>query len=66
MHPDQRPPAYIYIISLILALPATWLIVGVAGEDAPGMIAMVVTIVLTVAISAGLNWLRLSIRERRR
>lgn len=66
MLPDQRPPACIYIISIILALPATWLIVGVAGEDVPGMIAMIVMIVLIVAISAALNWLRLSIRNRSR
>ena len=64
MHPDQRPPAYIYIVSILLALPASWLIVGVAGEDVPGMIGMVVMIVLIVAISAALNWLRLSLRKR--
>jgi len=33
------------LIAFILALPATWLTVGRSGEDVPGMIAMVVTIV---------------------
>ena len=38
-------PGYIYLIAIILALPATWLVVGRSGEDVPGMVAMVVTIV---------------------
>ena len=49
-------PGYIYIIAMIFALPAASLTIGVAGEDAPGMIGMVVTLiyigVFTLALSA--------------
>jgi len=46
-------PAYIYIIAMILALPATWLTVGVAGEDVPGMVGTLVYIgVFTLALSS--------------
>ena len=59
-------PAYIYVIALILALPATWLTVGVAGEDVPGVIAMVVTIVFSGLFVIALSSLRQRLRSRRR
>ena len=51
-------PGYIYLIAIILALPATWLVVGRAGEDVPGMIAMVVTIVFFGIFTLTLGSLR--------
>jgi hypothetical protein len=51
-------PGYIYLIAFILALPATWLVVGRSGEDVPGMIAMVVTIVFFGVFSITLGSLR--------
>ena len=61
----QYTPGYIYLIAAILALPATWLLVGRSGEDVPGMIAMVVGIILTGVIAFGLDLLRRSIQKRR-
>ena len=58
-------PAYIYIIALILSLPATWLVVGRAGEDVPGMIAMVVAIVFSGIFALALSSLRRRIQNRR-
>jgi len=55
-------PGYVYLIAFILALPATWLVVGRSGEDVSGMIAMVVTIVFfgvfTIALSSFRRWLQ--------
>jgi hypothetical protein len=51
-------PGYIYLIAIILAFPATWLVVGRSGEDVPGMIAMVVTIVFFGIFTLALGSLR--------
>jgi hypothetical protein len=58
-------PGYIYLIAFILALPATWLVVGRSGEDVPGMIAMVVTIVFFGAFTIALGSLRRRLQSRR-
>jgi len=58
-------PGYIYLIAIILALPATWLVVGTAGEDVPGMIAMIVTIVFFGIFTLALNSLRRRLQNRR-
>ena len=58
-------PAYIYIISFILALPATWLTVGVAGVDVPGMAGMIVTIVYIGVFTLALATLRRRLCDRR-
>jgi len=58
-------PAYIYIIAMILALPATWLTVGVAGEDVPGMVGMVVTLVYIGVFTLALSSLRRRLHARR-
>ena len=58
-------PAYIYIIAIVLALPAAWLTVGVAGEDVPGMIGMVVTLVYSGLFAFGLSALRRRLVDRR-
>jgi hypothetical protein len=58
-------PGYIYLIAVILALPATWLVVGTAGEDVPGMIAMIVTIVFFGIFTLALNSLRRRLQNRR-
>jgi hypothetical protein len=58
-------PGYIYLIALILALPATWLVVGRSGEDVPGMIAMVVTIVFFGVFTIALGSLRRRLQSRR-
>ena len=58
-------PGYIYLIAFILALPATWLAVGRSGEDVPGMIAMVVTIVFFGMFTLLLGLLRRRVQARR-
>jgi hypothetical protein len=58
-------PGYIYLLAFILALPATWLTVGRSGEDVPGMIAMVVTIVFFGIFSFALGSLRRRLQNRR-
>jgi len=58
-------PGYIYLIAIILALPATWLVVGRSGEDVPGMIAMVVTIVFFGVFTLVLGSLRRRLQNRR-
>jgi len=58
-------PGYIYLIAFILALPATWLVVGRSGEDVPGMIAMVVTIVFFGVFTIALGSLRRRVQNRR-
>ena len=58
-------PGYIYLIAIILALPATWLVVGRSGEDVPGMVAMVVTIVFFGIFTIALSSLRRRLQNRR-
>jgi len=58
-------PGYIYLIAIILALPATWLVVGTAGEDVPGMIAMIVTIVFFGIFTLALSSLRRRLQSHR-
>jgi hypothetical protein len=58
-------PGYIYLLAFILALPATWLAVGRSGEDVPGMIAMVVTIVFFGIFTFALGSLRHRLQNRR-
>ena len=58
-------PGYIYLIAFILALPATWLVVGRSGDDVPGMIAMVVTIVFFGIFTFALGSLRRRFQNRR-
>ena len=57
-------PAYIYVFAIILALPATWLTVGVAGDDVPGVIGMVVTIVLSGLFVIVLSSVRQRLQSR--
>jgi hypothetical protein len=61
----QYTPGYIYVIAIVLALPATWLVVGRSGEDVPGMIAMVVSIVFSGIFIVALSWLRRRLQNRR-
>ena len=58
-------PGYIYLIAIILALPATWLVVGRSGEDVPAMVAMVVTIVFFGVLTIALRSLRRRLQNRR-
>ena len=58
-------PGYIYLIATILALPATWLVVGRSGEDVPGMVAMVVNIVFFGVFTIALSSLRRRLQNRR-
>jgi vacuolar-type H+-ATPase subunit I/STV1 len=58
-------PGYIYLVAFILALPATWLVVGRSGEDVPGMIAMVVTVVFFGVFTIALGSLRRCLQNRR-
>jgi hypothetical protein len=58
-------PGYIYLLAIILALPATWLVVGRSGEDVPGMIAMVITIVFFGIFTVALSSLRRRVQSRR-
>jgi hypothetical protein len=58
-------PGYIYLIASILALPATWLVVGRSGEDVPGMIAMVVTIAFFGIFAFALGSLHRRLQNRR-
>jgi hypothetical protein len=53
------------LLAIILALPATWLVVGRSGEDVPGMIAMVVTIVFFGIFAFALSSLRRRVQSRR-
>jgi hypothetical protein len=55
---------YIYLLAIILALPATWLLVGRSGEDVPGMIAMVVTIVFFGIFTLALGSLHRRLQNR--
>jgi hypothetical protein len=57
-------PGYIYLIAIVLTLPATWLVVGRSGEDVPGMIAMVVTIVFFGIFTVALGSLRRRLQNR--
>ena len=57
-------PGYIYLVAIILTLPATWLAVGRSGEDVPGMIAMVVTIVFFGVFTLALDSLRRRLQNR--
>ena len=57
-------PGYIYVIAMILALPATWLTVGVAGVDVPGMAGMIVTIVYIGLFTVALSALRRRLTDR--
>ena len=50
---------------MILALPATWITVGVAGEDVPGMVGMIVTLVYIGVFTLALSSLRRRLFERR-
>ena len=61
----SHTPGYIYLIAIILALPTTWLVVGRSGEDVPGMIAMVVTIVFFGIYTIALGSLRRRLQNRR-
>jgi len=58
-------PGYIYLLAIILALPATWLVVGRSGEDVPGMVAMVVTIVFFGIFTVALSSFRRRLQNRR-
>jgi len=51
-------------MALILALPATWVVVGRSGEDVPGMIAMVVTIVFFGVFTIALGSVRRRLQNR--
>jgi len=61
---EERTPTYIYLVSMVLALPTTWLLVGTSGEDVPGMISMIVMIICVFAWVALLSWIRRSIIRR--
>ena len=61
----SHTPGYIYLTAIILALPTTWLVVGRSGEDVPGMIAMIVTIVFFGIYTIALGSLRRRLRNRR-
>ena len=58
MRIEERTPTYIYIVSMVLGLPTTWLLVGVSGQDVPGMISMIVMVICLFAWVAGLSWIR--------
>jgi hypothetical protein len=59
-------PGYIYLIAAVLAFPASWLAVGRSGEDIPGMLAMVVTIVFFGIFTLALSSLRRRLQNRQR
>lgn len=61
----ERTPAYIYFLSMVFALPLTWMLVGRSGDDVPGMVSMIVMFICVLGISAGLSWLRRRILRRR-
>ena len=65
MYIRDRTPTYIWIISMILAIPATWVLVGTSGEDVPGMIAMIVMLICVFAITAILSSIRRRIIRRK-
>ena len=65
MRIEDRTPTYIYLVSMVLALPTTWLLVGTSGEDVPGMISMIVMIICILAWVALLSWIRRSIIRRK-
>ncbi|HKP04722.1 MAG TPA: hypothetical protein VJU77_15320 [Chthoniobacterales bacterium] len=61
----ERTPTYIYLVSMVLALPTTWMLVGVSGHDVPGMISMIVMVVCIFAWLALLSWIRRRIIRRK-
>jgi hypothetical protein len=65
MRIEERTPTYIYLVSMVLALPATWLLVGTSGEDVPGMISMIVMVICIFSIVAILSWIRRRIIHRK-
>lgn len=65
MNIQDRTPGYIWLISMILAFPATWLLVGTSGEDVPGMVSMIVMLICLLVISSTLAWLRRRILRRK-
>lgn len=58
-------PGYIYVIAIVLSLPATWFVLGTAGEHVPGMIAMIVTMVFMGIFTLALSSLRHRLQNRR-
>lgn len=54
----EGTPIWVYLFSLILAVPLTWLAVGLVADDAPGFVVMAASIVLTVVIAGLLNRVR--------
>jgi hypothetical protein len=65
MRIEERTPTYIYLVSMVLALPTTWFLVGTSGEDVPGMISMIVMVICIFAWVALLSWIRRSIMRRK-
>ena len=65
MRIEERTPTYIYLVSMILALPTTWMLVGTSGEDVPGMISMIVMFISVFAFVAVLSWVRRCIVRRK-
>lgn len=51
----DRTPAWIYLVALVLGLPATWLLVGTTGENVPGMLALIVALICWVVTGAVLS-----------
>ena len=66
MNIEERTPAYIYIIGILLAVPISWMLVGLLGENVPGMIVMIVTGICWLAITALLSWSRVRILRRQK
>jgi tetrahydromethanopterin S-methyltransferase subunit C len=61
----DRTPGWVYGVALLFAVPATWILVGTSGENVPGMVAMIVTLICWVVMSAALGALRRRILRRR-
>lgn len=61
----DRTPGWVYWVALILAIPATWVLVGTSGENVPGIVAMITSLICWIVISAALAALRRRILQNR-
>ncbi len=66
MNIEERTPAYIYVIGVLVAVPISWLLVGLFAENVPGMIVMIVTGICWLGVTAVLSWLRARILRRQK
>lgn len=64
MRPLEQTPFYIYLLSLVLAVPLSGFVVSLVADEAPGFVVMIGTAVFTVVIAELLSRLRRRLVKR--